>query len=110
MFADLTYYLGTFKGTKVKNIGDYEYLGREASRHISKVTTEINEDTKDCECALVEYLFDYKRQGNIASESIPNAYSVSYKSANSNYLAEISEIIAFYLGDKYSAVGIVDLI
>lgn len=110
MFADFEYYRENFKGKKITVDADYQYLANEASRHIKKVTTEVNDDTKDCECALVEYLQDYKRQNGIASESIPNAYSVSYSSNSADYFVKINSILSLYLGDKYSAVGVVKLI
>lgn len=111
MFADLEYYNNTFKGTKIKTADEYAYLANEASRYIKQYTSEVDDDTQACECALVEYLQSAKRQGNITSESIPNAYSVTYSSGDkSSRMAEINNILALYLGDKYSAVGIVELI
>ena len=110
MFADFDYYKNVFKGKKIVNADDYQYLANEASRHIKRFTSEVNEDTKACECALAEYIQEYKRQGNIASESIPNAYSVSYSSNSADYLAKINNILSLYLGNKYSAVGVVTLI
>ena len=111
MFADFEYYQNTFKGTKIKNTEEYAYLANEASRYIKQYTSVIDDDTQACECALVEFLQSSKRQGNIASESIPNAYSVSYTAGDYvSRMTEINNILALYLGDKYSAVGIVELI
>ena len=111
MFADFDYYKETFKGKKIANADDYEYLAHEASRYISRITTEITEDTMMCECSLVEYLQAVKQQGNITSESIPNAYSVSYASGGSaTKINDINSILQLYLGDKFSSVGIVTLI
>lgn len=110
MFADFEYYEEVFKGKKITNADDYQYLSQEASRYISRVTTEITDNTKACECALVEYLQSAKRQGNIASETIPNAYSVSYSSSSGSKISDINSILELYLGDKFSSVGIVTLI
>lgn len=110
MFADLEYYENTFKGTKIKTADEYAYLANEASRYIKQYTSEVDDDTQACECALVEYLQSAKRQGNIASESIPNAYSVSYSSSGGSKISDINSILELYLGDKYSSVGIVTLI
>lgn len=109
MFADFLYYKNYFKGNKIKSSDDYIHLAQEASRYIKKYTSEVNEDTQDCECALVEYLQVAERQGNIASESIPNAYSVSYNTSSSKKIS-INEILETYLGAKYTPVGIVTLI
>ena len=112
MFADFEFYKNIFKGTKIKNADEYTYLGQEASRYIEKHTNKIDDNTKMCECAIVEYLQNSKKQGNISSETIPNAYSVSYASNNSSSvkISEINSILELYLGDKYSAVGIVKII
>lgn len=109
MFADFDYYKNVFKGKKIASAEEYEYLANEASRYIKRVTTDINEDTMMCECSLVEYLQAVKQQGNIASETIPNAYSVSYSSGASKII-QINSILELYLGDKYSSVGIATLI
>lgn len=111
MFADYDYYKDVYKGTKIKTADEYQNLGRQASRYIEKYTKLINEDTKDCECVIAEYLQNVNKQGNIASESIPNAYSVSYISKDKNtILNEINAILSLYLKDMYSAVGIVKII
>ena len=111
MFADINYYQNEFKGTQIKTADEYEYLSREASRYIMKYTKEVDDDTKACECALVEYLDKSNKQGNMTSESIPNFYSVSW-SANdkATRTSKINAILELYLGDKYSSVGIVKLI
>lgn len=111
MFADFEYYKNEFKGTKVKTADEYAYLGQEASRYILKYTNDIDETSKSCECALVEYLQSSKKQGNMTSESIPNFYSASW-SANDKKTreSEISAILELYLGNKYSSVGIVKVI
>lgn len=111
MFADYEFYTKEFGGTKIKTDTQYKYLGQIASRYIEKYTKEVNTDTKFCECALVEYLESSIKQGNITSESIPNAYSVSYASNDkATQMSEISSILELYLGDKYSSVGIVTVI
>ena len=111
MFADFEYYKDTFKGTKIKSEEEYNYLGQEASRYIRQYTSDIDEDTMDCECALVEYLQSSKKQGNIASESIPNYYSASYTANDkATRMSEINAILSLYLGERYSAVGIVKVI
>lgn len=111
MFADFEYYKNTYKGTKIKDVNEYTYLGQEASRYIQKYTKDVNDNSKACECALVEYLQGSKKQGNMTSESIPNFYSASW-SANDKTTreSEISAILELYLGDKYSSVGIVKII
>lgn len=111
MFADYTYYTTTYKGTKIKSADEYEYLGQQASRYIKQYTDIVDDDTKACECAISEYLQGANKQGNITSESIPNAYSVSYKSNdNATMMSEINALLQLYLGDRYSAVGIVKII
>lgn len=111
MFADFDYYKDTFGGTKIKTEQDYVYLAKQSSRYISKYTTDVNDDTQDCECALSEYLQGAERQNGITSESIPNAYSVSYATKdNATKMSEINAILELYLGDKYSTVGIVKVI
>lgn len=111
MFADYIYYKTTFKGTKIKTPEEYYYLANQADRYIIKFTNKVNKDTKDCECALSEYLQDVKKQGNISSESIPNAYSVSYGSNDkSTQMSTINSILELYLGNIYSSVGIVKVI
>ena len=51
------------------------------------------------------------KKDNITSESFPNAYSVSYKSNdNATMMSEINALLQLYLGDRYSAVGIVKII
>lgn len=111
MFADYEYYTQTFGGTKIKDANEYKYLAQQGARYILKYTTEVNTDTKDCECALAEYLQSANKSKGINSESIPNAYSVSYSSTDkTTFENEINAILELYLGDKYSAVGIVELI
>ena len=111
MFADFKFYTEQFGGTKIKTEDEYKYLGQQASRYIEKYTTVNDANTKFCECALVEYLESSTRQGNITSESIPNAYSVSYGSNDkTTRMSEINSILELYLGDKYSSVGIVNVI
>ena len=111
MFASFEYYTGTFKGTKIQTKNEYEYLSNEASRYILQYTRVLDDDTRDCECALVEYLQSAKKQGNITSENIPNFYSASY-SANdkATRMTEINAILELYLGNKYSAVGVIKVI
>lgn len=111
MFADFDYYVDEFKGTNIKSEEEYVYLGREASKYIEKCTTIKSKDTKDCECAIAEYLQMSKKQGNLTSESIPNFYSASW-SANDKATRdkEINSILELYLGDVCSSVGIVKLI
>ena len=111
MFADYEYYKETFKGTKIKNADEYTYLAHEASRYIKQHTQEVDEDSKACECAIVEYLQGAKKQGKLTSESIPNFYSASW-SANDDATQrrDINSILSLYLGNKYSPVGIVKVI
>lgn len=109
MFASYEYYQQTFGGTKIKTEAEYKYLAQQADRYILKYTSEVDSDTKDCEGALAEYLQSAKKSAGIASETIPNAYSVSY-STNDVIIKEINAILELYLGDKYSSVGIVKLI
>ena len=111
MFADFEYYKDTFKGTLIKTQDEYEYLSNQSSRYIRQYTSIIDEDSKMCECALNEYLQKSNKQGNITSESIPSAYSVSYSSNDkATRESEINAILGLYLGNKYSAVGIVKII
>lgn len=111
MFADFEYYQNKFGGTKIKNANEYKYLGQQGARYISKYTTQVNTDTQDCECALAEYLQSANKSMGINSESVPNAYSVSYSTKDkTTMMSEINAILELYLGDKYSAVGIVELI
>lgn len=111
MFADYSYYVDKFKGTKIKTADEYSYLGQQASRYIAKYTNESSDDVKDCECAISEYLQNSIKQGNLTSESIPNFYSASW-SANdkTTRMSEINAILELYLGNKYSSVGIVKVI
>lgn len=111
MFADFDYYTDKFKGTKIKDEDEYAYLGQQASKYILKYTNVKSCDTKDCECAIVEYLQSSIKQGNLTSESIPNFYSASW-SANdkTTRMSEINAILELYLGDIYSSVGIVKII
>ena len=111
MFADYEFYKNQFGGTKIKTANEYKYLGQQASQYIKQYTDEITENTKLCECALVEYLDRSIKQGNMTSESIPNAYSVSWGANDkATRMSEISSILELYLGDKYSSVGIVKVI
>lgn len=111
MFANYTYYTDVFKGTKIKSEEEYDYLGQQASRYISRYTDVVDDNSKSCECAIVEYLQSSKKQGNIASESIPNYYSASYTANDkSTRMSEINAILSLYLGERYSAVGIVKVI
>lgn len=111
MFANYDYYVDNFKGTKIKSEDEYINLSIEASKYIEKYTNVKTCDTKNCECAIVEYLQMSKKQGNLTSENIPNFYSASW-SANdkSTREKEINSILELYLGDLYSAVGIVKVI
>ena len=111
MFANYDYYVDVFKGTKIKSEDEYIYLSREASKYIEMYTKVKSCETKDCECAIAEYLQMSKKQGNITSENIPNFYSASF-SANdkSTRMNEINSILELYLGSAYSAVGIVKVI
>lgn len=111
MFADFNYYREHFGGDKIKSEAEYKYLGQQASKYISKYTQIVDDDSKACECAISEYLQSANKQGNMTSESIPNAYSVSW-SANDRKTrtSEINAILALYLGDKYSSVGIAKII
>lgn len=111
MFADYSYYKGFFKGTQITSADEYAYLGQQASKYIEKYTKEIDENSKMCECALVEYLQSSKKQGNMTSENIPNYYSVSWGANDKTTReSEISAILELYLGSKYSSVGIVKVI
>lgn len=111
MFADYNYYTSIFKGTKINNADEYTYLAQQADRYILRYTNEVNSDTKDCEGALAEYLQGANKSTGISSETIPNAYSVSYAAKDyATKISEISAILELYLGDKYSSVGIVTLI
>lgn len=111
MFADFQYYQQTFGGTKIQTADEYKYLAQQADRYILKYTAEVNSDTKDCEGALAEYLQTANKSTGINSETIPNAYSVSYATKdNTTKMSEINAILELYLGDKYSAVGIVELV
>ena len=64
---------------------------------------------------MSEYLKDSLKRGNITSESIPNAYSVSYDSGN-NDITNIQSILELYLGGKnrnkygYSLIGIAKIV
>lgn len=109
MFADYNYYTQNYKGKKIEDANEYEYLARKADLYIKKYTDEVNENTKDCECAISEYLQASIKQGNMASENIPNFYSVSWhvNDRNTNS-SEINAIIELYLG--YSSVGVGRLI
>lgn len=110
MFANFEYYQNQFGGTRIKSASEYKYLGQQGARYISKYTTQVNEDTQDCECALAEYLQSANKSKGISSESVPNAYSVSYSTKDEKtMMSEINAILELYLGDKYSAVGIVKL-
>ena len=111
MFADYDFYVNSFGGTKIQNADEYKYLGQKASRYIMKYTTKVNIDTKECECAIAEYLQNATKSNGINSETIPNAYSVSYATKDSATIEdEIGEILGLYLGKLYSSVGIVHLI
>lgn len=111
MFADFEYYKNGFGGRKIQSEQEYRNLGQKASRYILKYTSEVNADTKDCECALADYLQSVDKSDGISSETIPNAYSVSYANKDkATKMSDIQEILELYLGDLYSAVGIVKLI
>jgi len=111
MFADYNFYTNSFGGTKIASEDEYRYLGQKASRYIKQYTSEVNADTKECECALAEYLQSASKSNGINSETIPNAYSVSYATKDKATIEnEIGEILGLYLGELYSSVGIVDLI
>lgn len=111
MFTDYGYYKTQYRGDKIQTEAEYYRLSQEAGRYILKVTDKLDKDTQDCECALVDYLFSANAQGNIASESIPNAYSVSYKTSdNMAKRKEIDAILELYLGNKFSTVGIAKMI
>lgn len=112
MFADFEYYTNEFGGSKIKDEKEYKYLGQQASKYIEKYTKDVNENTQSCECAISEYLQRANKQGNMTSESIPNAYSVSWGANDtSTRNSEIYAILELYLGDRYlTSVGIVDVI
>lgn len=111
MFGSFEYYTNNFGGTKITTEAEYNYLGKQADRYIIKYTNENNSDTKDCECALAEYLQSSNKQGNMTGETIPNYYSVTWGSNDSKTkLTEINAILELYLGNKFSSVGIVKLI
>lgn len=111
MFADFEYYKNTYKGNQIANADEYVYLGNEASRYIEKYTNIVDDDTMACECAIIEYLQASKKQGRITSENIPNFYSASYTANDeATRMTEINAILRLYLGKKYSAVGIVNVI
>lgn len=111
MFADYNFYVENFGGTKIQNADEYKYLAQKASRYILRYTDEVNIDTKECECALAEYLQSATKSNGISSETIPNAYSVSYTAKDkTTFEDEIGEILGLYLGGLYSSVGIVHLI
>lgn len=111
MFASFEYYLNEYGGKRIQTAEDYKYLSQKASRYISQYTNVVDKDSMDCECELSEYLQSLDKQGNMTSESIPNAYSVSYGNVDTNTKSKrISEILELYLGKKYSPVGIVKVI
>lgn len=106
MFANFDYYQNNFGGTKIKTEKEYKYLGQQASKYIEKYTTDVDDNTKSCECAISEYLQGVNRQGNMTSESISGAYSVSWNANSvSNKYSEINSLLSLYLGDKYSSYG-----
>ena len=110
MFADFQYYQNEFKGTKIKTADEYQYLGQQASMYIKRYTNQVNSNTMACECALSEYLQSVAQQGNMTSESIPNAYSVSWGANDkTTRTKEINSILELYLGNEYSSVGIVKI-
>lgn len=112
MFANFEYYTNEFGGTKIQDENEYKYLGKQASRYIKQYTDEVNDDTMACECAISEYLQKSIKQGNMTSENIPSAYSVSWSANdNSTKISEINAILELYLGGKYySSVGICKVI
>lgn len=111
MFGSFEYYRDEFGGTKIQTEDEYKYLGQQASRYILKYTSEVSADTKDCESALAEYLQGANKSTGISSETIPNAYSVSYATKDyATKMSEINAILELYLGDLYSSVGIVTLV
>lgn len=111
MFTSFEYYLNEYGGTKIKTAEQYKYLAQKANRYIRQYTRDVDKDVMDCECELSEYLESVDKQGNMTSESIPNAYSVSYGTVDANTKSKrISEILGLYLGNKYSPVGIVKVI
>lgn len=111
MFASYEYYTEDFGGTKIKDEKEYKYLAQQACKYIEKYTTEVNDNTKMCECAISEVLQTSRKQGNVTSETIPNAYSVSYADNSTNSLwLSIKELLSLYLGDIYSSYGVVRVI
>jgi len=111
MFANFAYYNDTFGGSKIKTEAEYKYLAQQGDRYIMRYTQEVSADTKDCECALAEYLQSNNITSGISSETIPSAYSVTYNTKDkATFMSEINAILELYLGDKFSAVGIVKLV
>lgn len=111
MFADFNYYQNVYGGTQIKTESEYNYLAQKADRYILQYTQEVSADTKDCEGALAEYLQNNSASKGIASETIPSAYSVTYNTkGQATFMSEINAILELYLGDKFSAVGIVKLV
>lgn len=111
MFANFDYYIDNYYGKKIQTEEEYIYLAQKSCKYIERYTREKTKDTKDCECAICEYLQDVNKQKNITSESIPSAYSVSYATKDSTTIMEdINDILELYLGDIYSSVGIVKII
>ncbi len=111
MFADYEYYTESFGGSKIKDEAEYKYLAQQADRYIMRYTSVVSNDTKDCEGALAEYLQGNNITSGITSETIPSAYSVTYNTKNKDtFMSEINAILELYLGDKFSAVGIVKLV
>lgn len=111
MFADINYYRNNFGGSQIKTEAEYKYLAQQGDRYIMRYTSEVNTDTKDCECALAEYLQRNSMARGISSETIPSAYSVTYNTKDrATFMSEVNAILELYLGDKFSAVGIVKLV
>ena len=111
MLGSYEYYTNTFGGTKITSADEYKYLAQKADKYILKYTSEANDNTRSCECDLAEYLQGATKSNGISSETVPNAYSVSYATKDyATKMSEINAILELYLGDLYSSVGIVTLI
>lgn len=104
MYADYTYYSGTYKGKMSEE--DFNRLSRQASAYIDQVTfgraggshpETVQSKIKDACCAVADVMLKKEQGGEIASQSV-GSWSKSFASSGKTMDQQQYDAAALYLG------------
>lgn len=104
MYADYTYYSGTYKGTMPEE--DFNRLSRQASAYIDQVTfgraagshsLPIETRIKDACCAVSDIMLKKEQGGELTSQSV-GSWSKSFASSGKTLDQQQYDAAVMYLG------------